>query len=194
MILDLQLNNEYYYSCFLNCIESRASFTPNWKKSANGNYLYDEACEFPLADIKSYPNTNKDTCGDLCYSNGQCDHFYWGPGKTCYLRKGSGDPTSKTGARCGYIPYRPWNKDDNYSDILMWGNGCDFLGKDITTGTSDSWLKCARDCAYNSQCTHFTWNSSDKKCYQKRGEWSENKPNLLSTAQCGYYAKRLNID
>ena len=154
------------------------------------------------------PNTNKADCRKSCLNSPKCNHFTWLLGDNtnyknlCILKQGqwpgkTNDFSDK--AQCGRIPDRSLTTDGWTVDgDVTWKINCDFGGQDIQGITNPTpninQEHCGKLCFDNPKCDHFTWyigdNTNKNLCYLKSGVWTENRPNDLANAKCGFIPVR----
>ena len=165
----------------------------SWK--ASGNFLWDDNCDFygnPLQKgVSQFPTVSTTECANACLANAECDHFTWyGVNKNCYLKQGQwpgNNANLLTNAQCGFIPGRPWKVEATF----LWANNCDFGGQDLPDPSTKSNIQeCGNACFDKPECDHFSWDSLNKKCFLKKGQWPDNSPAPHAYVQCGFIPGR----
>ena len=154
----------------------------------SGNVVWSDGYDFPGEDLNedNPPNTDKEDCGTSCLNNPECPRFSWETSRNCYHKRWSTTPTTKkTGARCGYIPGRPWTTSDSN---FTWGQDYDFTGKDLPNAITPTSTvqECGESCVANSQCDHFIWHRGNCNLIGMKGQWDNNIHSGLLNTQCGY--------
>jgi hypothetical protein len=77
------------------------------------------------------------------------------------------------------------------SNLFFWGSHCDFPKQDLPDRpTTDNIQECGRRCSDDSQCDHFAWSNWNNRCYLKKGQWTDNKADVLLNVQCGFIPAR----
>ena len=133
-------------------------------------------------------------CGSKCASNVVCTHFTWyANAKSCKLFKGAFSPHSdaqrSSNRVCGYdAQINAWNW--NSSAGFNFTHNCDWYNNDISSSsTLANSTACASKCKITSSCTHFTWISTNKTCFLKKGPVEPLAAVIADSATvCGFYA------
>ena len=72
---------------------------------------------------------------------------------------------------------------------VQWADNCAYWWQDIANTSANTKKEdCGRTCLANPLCDHFTWDSSDGKCWLKK--WSGSGPSVMNGFRCGFVKRQ----
>ncbi|PFH36300.1 microneme protein MIC4 [Besnoitia besnoiti] len=130
--------------------------------------------------FKEETRADLESCRLWCNQYRHCSHFTYGAREQrCYLKSGA---MKRRGARGDITGPRICD----ISTVTLYGVESTVPSIEETQTTAAS--QCREKCAKNAKCSHYTWNSGNRRCYLKSGRMSPRRSQGGETSSpCEWY-------
>ena len=168
-----------------------------WNSDGSNLSRWGVHCKFDGHELRSYHTNSFATCRFACKEHNHCTNFNYDYARDiCQLMRAATNPTEtpKDHSFCGSINKRSvqpipqcWKTENPplSTRVTYWSDKCDYNGNDFFTYKTSNSTDCRMSCSHIQKCTHFSFDSSRKKCYLQHstGVYS---PKRATPCSCGF--------